>query len=248
MPWVAEMKYDGSSISLIYEEGVLVRAVTRGDGTLGDDVTVNVRTIQSVPLRLRPVAGHPDYTTGRIEVRGEVLLPFKEFERLNGERAAEGEAPFANPRNAAAGTLKTLNSRVVAQRRLLCICYYLYALDDETRLPDSYYERMQLLKEMGFDTGVAPFRSSDLSALYHYIDEWDVQRGDLPYATDGIVLKVDSLTPVSYTHLHEVVHKLCDLTISKYGIGQYLPLFRLSLSHYFVILYYCLVVLFGLPS
>lgn len=194
VPWVAEMKYDGSSISLIYEEGVLVRAVTRGDGTLGDDVTVNVRTIQSVPLRLRPVAGHPDYTTGRIEVRGEVLLPFKEFERLNEERAAEGEAPFANPRNAAAGTLKTLNSRVVAQRRLLCICYYLYALDDETRLPDSYYERMKLLEEMGFDTGVAPFKSSDLSALYHYIDEWDVQRGDLPYATDGIVLKVDSLT------------------------------------------------------
>ena len=125
VPWVAEMKYDGSSISLIYEEGVLVRAVTRGDGTLGDDVTVNVRTIQSVPLRLRSIAGHPDYTRGRIEVRGEVLLPFKEFERLNGERTAAGEAPFANPRNAAAGTLKTLNSRIVAQRRLLCICYYL---------------------------------------------------------------------------------------------------------------------------
>lgn len=193
--WVAEMKYDGSSISLIYEEGVLMRAVTRGDGTHGDDVTVNVRTIHSVPLRLTPIAGHPDYTAGRIEVRGEVLLPFREFERLNGQRQEAGEAPFANPRNAAAGTLKTLDSRVVAERRLLCICYYINTLDDDdTRLPDSYYERMKLLGEMGFDTGVTPFRSSELSALYNYIDEWDVARRELPYATDGIVLKVDSLT------------------------------------------------------
>ena len=192
--WVAEMKYDGSSISLIYEEGLLVRAVTRGDGTIGDDVTTNVRTIQSVPLRLTPIENHPDYTQGRIEVRGEVLLPSKEFKRLNRERLSDGVEPFANPRNAAAGTLKTLDSRIVAQRRLLCICYYLNALDDDTRLPDSYYDRMQLLRGMGFATGVDPFRSEELTNIYHYIDEWDVARKELPYATDGIVLKVDSLT------------------------------------------------------
>lgn len=189
----AELKYDGSSLSLIYEGGVLVRAVTRGDGTQGDDVTTNVRTIHSVPLRLRPIAGHSEWTDGRIEVRGEVLLPFREFDRINKEREADDLPLFANPRNAAAGTLKTLDSRVVAARRLLCVCYYLNHLDDDTLLPDSYYDRMQLLAEMGFDTGVPPFRSDSLEELYGFIDRWDVERRSLPYPTDGIVVKVDSL-------------------------------------------------------
>ena len=181
---VGELKYDGTSISLIYEHGRLVRAVTRGDGVRGDDVTANVLTIKSVPLVLTP-GNWPD----KFEVRGEVLLPWASFEKLNRERAFNEEPLFANPRNAAAGTLKLQNSAEVA-RRGLDACFY-FVLGDN--LPgDTHYDRMQAVKSWGFKVARMTLLPS-IDAVRDFIAQWDVERKTLPVATDGLVFKLNSL-------------------------------------------------------
>lgn len=180
-----ELKYDGLSISLIYEEGRLVRAVTRGDGVQGDDVTDNVRTIRCIPLQLQP----GDYPAS-FEIRGEILMPWSSFEALNQEREAREEPLFANPRNAASGTLKSKNSATVAQRKLDCFLYYLLG---EEIPSDSHYENLERARRWGFKVSDAIRKISTLQEIYDFIDYWDTERKNLPVATDGIVLKVDSL-------------------------------------------------------
>ena len=181
-----ELKFDGLSISLHYEKGRLVRAVTRGDGVQGDDVTENVRTIRTVPLSL-PVGGtYPD----EFEIRGEVLMPWASFDRLNSEREREGEPLFANPRNAASGTLKSKNSSVVAQRGLDAYLYYLLG---EGVPGDSHYANLQATAAWGFQISAQMRLAHTLEDIYDYIDYWDTERRNLPVATDGIVLKVNSL-------------------------------------------------------
>ncbi|MDY5433540.1 NAD-dependent DNA ligase LigA [Bacteroides pyogenes] len=180
-----EMKYDGTSISLTYEDGRLIRAVTRGDGEKGDDVTDNVRTIRSVPLVL-----HGDHYPSSFEIRGEILMPWKVFEELNREKGAREEPLFANPRNAAAGTLKMQNSSTVASRKLDAYLYYL--LGDN--LPcDGHYENLQKAAEWGFKTSDLTRKCHTLQEVFDFIKYWDVERKNLPVATDGIVLKVNSL-------------------------------------------------------
>ncbi len=182
---VAELKYDGTSISLIYEDGRLMQAVTRGDGIRGDDVTANVKTIRSIPLKLRG-EGYPK----RFEMRGEILLPWTEFERLNKEREAQEEPLFANPRNAASGTLKQQNPQIVAARRLDAYLYYM--LGEE--LPaDEHYENLQKARSWGFKVPEVIRVCRNLQDINDYIAYWDVERKNLPVATDGIVLKVNSL-------------------------------------------------------
>lgn len=182
---VGELKYDGTSISLTYIDGKLVRAVTRGDGTQGDDVTDNVKTIRSIPLQLRG-SGYPR----EFEIRGEVLMPWNVFEKLNQEREVQEEPLFANPRNAASGTLKLQNSSVVASRQLDAYLYYL--LGDN--LPsDSHYENLQAARSWGFKISDAMRRLNSLNEINDFIRFWDVNRKTLPVATDGIVFKVDSL-------------------------------------------------------
>ncbi len=185
-----EMKYDGLSISLTYEQGRLVRAVTRGDGEQGDDVTQNVKTIRSIPLVLKEESGERRVERGEFEIRGEILLPWKEFERINREREEAGEPLFANPRNAASGTLKSLDSRVVASRKLDAYLYYL--LGDN--IPgDGHYENLQAARQWGFKISEGMKKVSTLQEIYDYISYWDTERKNLPVATDGIVLKVNSL-------------------------------------------------------
>ena len=185
-----EMKYDGLSISLTYEQGRLVRAVTRGDGEQGDDVTQNVKTIRSIPLVLKEESGERRVERGEFEIRGEILLPWKEFERINREREEAGEPLFANPRNAASGTLKSLDSRVVASRKLDAYLYYL--LGDN--IPgDGHYENLQAARQWGFKISEGMKKVCTLQEIYDYISYWDTERKNLPVATDGIVLKVNSL-------------------------------------------------------
>jgi len=180
-----ELKYDGLSISLTYVDGKLVRGVTRGDGVRGDDVTANVRTIRSIPLTLTG-KGYPH----EFEIRGEILMPWNIFEQLNAQREAAEEPLFANPRNAASGTLKSLNPRVVSERKLDAFLYYL--LGDE--LPaDGHYENLQTAKQWGFKISDGMKKVASLSDILSYIAYWDEERKKLPVATDGIVLKVDSL-------------------------------------------------------
>ena len=181
---VGEMKYDGTSISLIYEHGKLTRAVTRGDGVKGDDVTANVKTIRSIPLQLRG-EDYPD----EFEVRGEVLMPWKVFEALNKERAFNEEPLFANPRNAAAGTLKLQNSAEVAKRNLDA---YLYFLLGENLPGDTHSENMEMVKKWGFKTGQYQILHS-IDEVRRFIAYWDTERKNLPIATDGLVFKVNSL-------------------------------------------------------
>ena len=181
-----EMKYDGLSISLTYVDGRLVRGVTRGDGVQGDDVTANVKTIRSIPLLLQPGSGFPH----EFEIRGEILLPWKEFERINKEREEAGEPLFANPRNAASGTLKSQKSDVVASRRLDAYLYYL--LGDN--IPgDGHFENLQAAASWGFKVSEGMRKVSSLQGIYDFISYWDEARKQLPVATDGIVLKVNSL-------------------------------------------------------
>ncbi|PNE29055.1 DNA ligase (NAD(+)) LigA [Tannerella sp. oral taxon 808] len=182
---VAELKFDGTSISLIYEQGRLTEAVTRGDGVRGDDVTANVRTIRSIPLRLRG-EGWPE----RLEMRGEVLLPWPEFERINREREAQEEPLFANPRNAASGTLKLQNPRIVASRRLDAYLYYMLG---EGLPADNHYDNMQAARAWGLKTSDAMCLCHSLDEIMAYITRWDTERHRLPVATDGIVLKVNAL-------------------------------------------------------
>ena len=192
---VGEMKYDGTSISCTYEHGRLVRAVTRGDGVRGDDVTANVITIKSVPLQLQP-GDWPD----KFEVRGEILLPWASFERLNKEREFNEEPLFANPRNAAAGTLKMQNSAEVARRGLDAYFYFLLGDQLEASAPGLFNEndfsthtgRMEALKKWGFKVAEHIILDS-IDAVKDFIDQWDVQRKNLPVATDGLVFKLNSI-------------------------------------------------------
>ncbi len=181
-----EMKYDGLSISLTYEHGHFVQAVTRGDGIQGDDVTANVRTIRSIPLVLQPDSGYPDM----FEIRGEILMPWKSFQRLNREREENGEQPFANPRNAASGTLKSQDSKIVAERGLDA---YLYYLPGDTLRDGDQYESLQQAKAWGFKISDGMRKAHSLSEIYNFINYWDTKRKELPVATDGIVLKVNSM-------------------------------------------------------
>lgn len=179
-----ELKYDGTSISLIYENGKLVRAVTRGDGEKGDDVTDNVKTIRTIPLVL-----HGSYPES-FEIRGEILMPWEVFEELNREKEAREEPLFANPRNAASGTLKLQNSAIVASRKLDAYLYYL--LGEE--LPcDGHYENLQAAAGWGFKTSEHMKKAHSLEEVFEYIRYWDTERKNLPVATDGIVLKVNSM-------------------------------------------------------
>lgn len=180
-----ELKFDGTSISLTYEDGQLVQAVTRGDGVRGDDVTDNVKTIRSIPLRL-PGEGYPR----QFEIRGEILMPWTVFEELNREREEREEPLFANPRNAASGTLKSQNSAVVASRKLDAYLYYL--LGEE--LPhDGHYENLQEAARWGFKISSHMRKVRTLQEVFDFINYWDLERKNLPVATDGIVLKVNSL-------------------------------------------------------
>lgn len=180
-----EMKFDGTSISLTYENGKLVRAVTRGDGVKGDDVTDNVKTIRSIPLVL-----HGNDYPQNFEIRGEILMPWDVFEKLNREREAREEPLFANPRNAASGTLKSQNSAVVASRQLDAYLYYLLG----ENLPcDGHYENLQKAAEWGFKISHITRKVRTLDEIFEFIKYWDIERKNLPVATDGIVLKVNSL-------------------------------------------------------
>ncbi len=180
-----EMKYDGTSISLIYEDGKLMRAVTRGDGEKGDDVTDNVKTIKSIPLVL-----HGNNYPPVFEMRGEILMPWDTFEELNREKEAREEPLFANPRNAASGTLKLQNSSIVASRKLDAYLYYL--LGDN--LPfDGHYENLQEAQKWGFKISPLMRKCHSTEEIFEFINYWDIERKNLPVATDGIVLKVNSL-------------------------------------------------------
>ena len=180
-----EMKFDGLSISLTYEDGSLVRAVTRGDGAVGDDVTANVRTINSIPLQLSGEGYMKAF-----EIRGEILLPWDNFQRLNAEREDTGETPFANPRNAASGTLKSQNSRIVAERGLDA---YLYSIIGEDLPSDSHIENLEKARSWGFKIFNGMRKVDSLQEIFNFIDYWDKERKSLPVATDGIVLKVNSI-------------------------------------------------------
>lgn len=181
----AELKFDGTSISLTYENGKLVRAVTRGDGEKGDDVTDNVKTIRSIPLVL-----HAGNYPQSFEIRGEILMPWTVFEELNNEKEAREEPLFANPRNAASGTLKLQNSAIVATRKLDAYLYYLLG---ENLPHDGHYENLQEASRWGFKISKHMKKCKSLSEIFDYIRYWDIERKNLPVATDGIVLKVNSL-------------------------------------------------------
>ncbi len=188
--YVCELKYDGTSISLRYKNGMLDKAITRGDGTLGDDVTANVRTIRSIPLKLKGT-DYPD----EFEIRGEILLPFAEFDRINQEREELGEALFANPRNAASGTLKSQKSSVVAERKLDAYFYYLLG---ENLPSDGHFENLQETAKWGFKISPDTEKCANINEVIAFIRKWHDKRFDLPVATDGIVIKVNSINLQQY--------------------------------------------------
>lgn len=181
--YVCELKYDGTSISLHYENGALVQAVTRGDGTQGDDVTDNVRTIKSIPLVLQ------SNSKASFEIRGEIFLPHEGFKKMNQERVEAGEAPFANPRNASSGSLKMQDSSIVATRPLDCFLYHVLEDDNHT---DSHYQKLQEAKKWGFKVPNETRVFNDIDGVLNFVKQWDKDRHDLPYDIDGIVIKVDS--------------------------------------------------------
>ena len=202
---VCELKFDGTSISLWYENGELVRAVTRGDGVRGDDVTRNVRTIKNIPLK---ITDNRLQITDSVEFRGEILLPWKEFERLNAEREREGESLFANPRNAASGTLKLQNSRTVAKRNLIAQIYNVQITDYRLQITDNreksvgdgvtanlntHYGTLQWAKQLGMPVSDTTKVCKSIDEVMEFIAYWDVERKNLPVATDGIVLKVNDI-------------------------------------------------------
>lgn len=182
---VCELKYDGTSISLTYENGKLVQAVTRGDGVKGDDVTDNVRTIRSIPLTL-----HGSDYPSEFEIRGEIVMPWKVFEDINRERADQEEQLFANPRNATSGTIKQQDSKIVASRKLDSYLYYMLG---ENLPAYGHYENLMKAREWGFKISDAMRKCKTLDEVYAFIKHWDTERKNLPVATDGIVLKVNSL-------------------------------------------------------
>ena len=183
--YVCELKYDGTSISLKYKNGKLVQALTRGDGVQGDDVTTNVKTIKSIPLSLQGDA-YPE----EFEIRGEIMMPFQVFEKLNIEREEQGESPFANPRNAASGSLKMQNSSVVAKRQLDCYLYYILG----KQLPGKdHYQNLELAKSWGFKISDDSKLCNSIDEVLEFIKYWDKQREELPVPIDGIVIKVNAL-------------------------------------------------------
>ncbi|MHB8757441.1 MAG: NAD-dependent DNA ligase LigA [Bacillota bacterium] len=197
--YVAELKIDGLSVALRYENGVLVQAATRGDGEVGEDVTANVRTIKSVPKRLKPLG---DRAQGAISeagdgwtiiVRGEVFMPVEAFEKVNRAREEAGEALFANPRNCAAGSLRQLDPKVTAGRDLDAFLYEILRCDPPAVAPSTHWETLLFLKELGFKTNKESTYCGDIGAVAEYCQSWDERRFDLPYDTDGVVVKVDSL-------------------------------------------------------
>jgi len=182
--YICELKYDGVAIGLTYKNGVLVQAVTRGDGAQGDDVTNNVKTIKSIPLRLRG-NNFPD----EFEIRGEIFLPHSSFEKMNDEKEAAGEQLFANPRNAAAGTLKLQKSSVVAKRPLDCYLYFVLG----SKLPyNSHFENLMAAKSWGFKIPEHIAKCRNIEEIFNFINEWDIKRYDLPFDIDGVVIKVNS--------------------------------------------------------
>lgn len=183
--YVCELKFDGASISITYRNGSMLRALTRGDGTRGDDVTVNVRTIRSLPVKMN-VKDIP----GEFIVRGEILMPRSVFERINNERTEAGLVPFANPRNAAAGTLKTLDTRIVASRSLTCMIYFLLSED----LPDdTHYGNLMKAKQWGFNVPDSMKLCQSIDEVLAFVSHWDIERKKLPFDIDGVVIKVNSL-------------------------------------------------------
>jgi DNA ligase (NAD+) len=180
-----ELKFDGLSISLQYENGILTRAVTRGDGVQGDDVTTNVKTIRTVPLKLH--GNYPPF----FEMRGEIVMPFESFDKLNEQRIEAGDDLFANPRNAAAGTLKLQDSKEVARRRLDNYCYYMMMDDLEERY-QTHYESLQAARQWGFNISNYMALCKSVEEIFDFINYWDVKRHELPFAIDGIVLKVNN--------------------------------------------------------
>ena len=183
--YFCELKYDGVAVALTYSRGVLFRALTRGDGTRGDDVTRNIRTIRSIPLKMQGV-GYPE----SFEIRGEVILPRKGFEKMNQEREAIGEPPFANPRNAASGTLKMQNSSLVAKRPLDCLFYF---IPGEQNLFQTHHESLEAARNWGFKVPNYNLLAHSLEEVIGFIDHWESERDQLPFEIDGVVIKVDSI-------------------------------------------------------
>ncbi len=182
LQYTCELKYDGASISITYEDGKLLRAVTRGDGFQGDDVTNNIKTIKSIPLQLQ------GQFPPKFDIRGEIILPFKGFEKMNQELIDVGELPYSNPRNTASGSLKLQDSAEVAKRPLDCLLYFIIGND----LPfNTQYQGLEIAREWGFKVPIQSKLASDLSEVFNFINYWDVHRHDLPYETDGVVIKVN---------------------------------------------------------
>ena len=181
--YVCELKFDGVAISLTYEKGRLVRAVTRGDGNVGDDVTENVKTINSIPLVLMG-SGYPDF----FEIRGEIVMPFESFENINKDRVEQGQEPFANSRNAASGSVKMLNPKEVAKRKLDCFLYY---MQGDNMSFNSHYQNMEAARRWGFKIPDSMVIADSPDKVFDFIEYWDKNRDALPYAIDGVVLKVD---------------------------------------------------------
>ncbi|MEC4113983.1 NAD-dependent DNA ligase LigA [Myroides pelagicus] len=184
LEYTCELKYDGASISITYENGELVRAVTRGDGIQGDDVTSNIRTIRSVPIKLKG-----DFPV-RFDIRGEIVLPFAGFEKMNQELMEIGEAPYSNPRNTASGSLKLQNSAEVAKRPLECLLYYIVGQDLGF---ESQFKGLEKAREWGFKVPVVSQLANNIDEVFAFIAYWDEHRHELPYETDGVVIKVNSL-------------------------------------------------------
>ncbi|EKE84258.1 NAD-dependent DNA ligase [Idiomarina xiamenensis 10-D-4] len=186
--YCCEPKLDGAAVSLLYEDGVLVRAATRGDGSRGEDVTSNVKTIRNVPLRLQG-----DNIPQRLEVRGEVFMPINAFQEYNEQALSRAEKPFANPRNAAAGSLRQLDSTITKQRPLHFYAYSLGLVSDEAQLADSHYQRLQQLKQWGLPVSDKVERVDNAEACQHYYQQILAQRAELAYEIDGVVIKVDRI-------------------------------------------------------
>ena len=185
--YVCELKIDGSAIALTYEQGILVRGTTRGDGIAGEEITQNIKTIRTIPLKL-----NLENPPARVEVRGEAFLPLAVFEEINQERTKSGESLFANPRNAAAGTLRQLDSKIVAQRKLNFFAYTLYIVDSEQQEIASQWNSLELLQEMGFLVNPNRKLCNSLAEVEAYFQEWDMGRKTLPYMTDGVVVKLNN--------------------------------------------------------
>jgi DNA ligase (NAD+) len=184
LEYTCELKYDGASISLTYEKGILQKALTRGDGFQGDNVTTNIRTIKSIPLKLK--GNYPTH----FEIRGEVVMPFEGFHKMNEQRLANGEEPFMNPRNTASGSLKIQNPQLAAKRPLDCLLYHIAG---EHKGIQSQYEFLEKARSWGFKVPNTSKKCNNLAAVYEFIDYWDTARHELPYETDGVVIKIDNL-------------------------------------------------------